>query len=111
MAPIFAGRQREPHDSLLFTFYGKNNALRSGDWKLVNINHGPWELYNVQEDRTELSDLSTSRPEQFRQMKGQWQALAKEVGAEPCESPSPDGLSMLVGSADSWLVLFPGRNS
>lgn len=82
LAPIFAGKQRKPHDSLLFTFYGKNNALRAGDWKLVNINHGDWELYNVLEDRTELNDLSKSRPEQFREMKERWDVLAKEVGAE-----------------------------
>ena len=34
-------------------------------------------------------------------------AVAKEVNAEPCEKPSPDGLSMLAGSQDSWMVLFP----
>jgi hypothetical protein len=35
--------------------------------------------------------------------------VAKEVNAEPCEKPSPDGLSMLAGAQDSWLVLFPER--
>lgn len=34
-------------------------------------------------------------------------AVAREVNAEPCEKPSPDGLSMLAGSQDSWMVLFP----
>jgi hypothetical protein len=34
-------------------------------------------------------------------------AVAKEVNAVPCEKPSPDGLSMLAGSQDSWMVLFP----
>ena len=33
--------------------------------------------------------------------------VAREVNAEPCEKPSPDGLSMLAGSQDSWMVLFP----
>jgi hypothetical protein len=36
-------------------------------------------------------------------------AVAREVNAEPCEKPSPDGLSILAGSQDSWLVLFPER--
>jgi hypothetical protein len=35
--------------------------------------------------------------------------VAREVNADPCEKPSPDGLSMLAGSQDSWLVLFPER--
>ena len=34
-------------------------------------------------------------------------AVAREVNAEPCEKPSPDGLSILAGSQDSWIVLFP----
>lgn len=33
--------------------------------------------------------------------------VAKELNAQPCEKPSPDGLSMLAGAQDSWLVLFP----
>ena len=33
--------------------------------------------------------------------------VAREVNAEPCEKPSPDGLSMLAGSQESWRVLFP----
>lgn len=82
LAPIFAGQQRQPHDALLFTFYGKNNALRSGDWKLVNMNDGPWELYNITEDRTESSDLSKSQAERFRQLQSRWQEMAKEVGVE-----------------------------
>jgi hypothetical protein len=32
---------------------------------------------------------------------------AKEVNAEPCEKPSPDGLSLLAGTRDSWQILFP----
>jgi hypothetical protein len=35
--------------------------------------------------------------------------LAREVGAEPCERPSPDGLSLLAGAPESWRALFPGR--
>jgi hypothetical protein len=34
-------------------------------------------------------------------------AVAREVNAEPCEKPSPDGLSLLAGAPDSWMVLFP----
>ena len=33
--------------------------------------------------------------------------LAQEVNALPCPKPSPDGLSLLVGSEDCWRLLFP----
>lgn len=36
--------------------------------------------------------------------------VARAVDAEPCERPSPDGLSLLAGSEDSWLALFPGSS-
>lgn len=34
-------------------------------------------------------------------------AVASAVDAEPCEKPSPDGLGLLAGSQDAWMVLFP----
>ncbi len=36
-------------------------------------------------------------------------AVARAVDAEPCKKPTPDGLSLLIGSEDSWSALFPGR--
>lgn len=33
--------------------------------------------------------------------------IAKSLGAESCEQPAKDGLSLLVGSPDAWSVLFP----
>ncbi len=33
--------------------------------------------------------------------------VAKAVKAIPCNKPSPDGLSLLAGSEESWSVLFP----
>jgi len=33
--------------------------------------------------------------------------VAREVNARPCEKPSPTGLSLLAGSEESWLALFP----
>jgi hypothetical protein len=33
--------------------------------------------------------------------------LAKEMDADPCDQPSIDGLGLLVGSENSWSVLFP----
>jgi hypothetical protein len=36
--------------------------------------------------------------------------VAREVDADPCERPSLEGLSLLVGSEDAWTALFPGRD-
>ena len=80
LAPIFAGNQRQPHDEILFTFYGTHNALRAGQWKLVNKNNGPWELYDLEQDRTELHDLSQSEPQRYEEMKKRWARLSKEAG-------------------------------
>jgi hypothetical protein len=33
--------------------------------------------------------------------------LAEEMDADPCEKPSINGLGLLIGSEDSWSVLFP----
>ncbi len=33
--------------------------------------------------------------------------VAREVNARACEKPSPTGLSLLAGSEQSWLALFP----
>jgi len=35
--------------------------------------------------------------------------VARAVDADPCGRPSPNGLSLLVGSEGSWSTLFPGH--
>jgi len=37
-------------------------------------------------------------------------SVAREFNAAPCERPSPGGLSILIGSPESWLILFPDSN-
>ncbi len=34
-------------------------------------------------------------------------AVAKEVGASPCEKPVADSMSLLAGSPEAWLIHFP----
>ena len=33
--------------------------------------------------------------------------VARAVDADPCDRPLPEGLSLLAGAHESWLVLFP----
>lgn len=80
LVPIFEGKQREPHDYLFFSFLGKNNAIRMGDWKLVNKDFGKFELYNIAEDRLESNDLSKSQPKRFREMRAKLDEVMLEVG-------------------------------
>ena len=80
LKPIIDGETRKPHEAIFFSFYGKNNGLRMGDWKLVNIDFGNFELYNIADDRTELKDLSKSHPEQFKKLKKKWHEIAEEIG-------------------------------
>jgi arylsulfatase len=78
LRPLFQGDRREPHDYLFFSFRGKNNAIRQGNWKLVNKNNGRFELYDLSRDRNELQDLSQSQPQKYREM----QQLMRQVFGE-----------------------------
>ncbi|MEW4526627.1 arylsulfatase [Maioricimonas sp. JC845] len=80
LKPIFSGQQRTPHEAIYFTFYGTHNALRVGDWKLVNIDRGPWELYNLAEDRTELHDRASSERDRLVELRTLWEEMQQEIG-------------------------------
>ena len=80
LSPILAGQTRAQHDAIFFSFYGKNNAIRVGDWKLVNINFGEFELYNLAEDRTELNNLAQANPEKLAELTKHWNRLSDEIG-------------------------------
>jgi len=36
--------------------------------------------------------------------------VAREVDAKPCGRPVPNDLSLLAGSEDAWITLFPERD-
>ena len=82
LAPIFSGRQREPHEFLFWEHTG-NKAIRSGDWKLVGEDGGEWELYNLKTDRSELHDLAAEQPQRVADLAKLWQAYADETGVVP----------------------------
>ena len=33
--------------------------------------------------------------------------IAKALGAKPCKMPSPNGLNLLIGTEETWSMLFP----
>lgn len=80
LKPILEGQTRTPHEAIYFSFYGKNNAIRIGDWKLVNKNFGEFELYDLKRDRTELRDLAAENPVKLKEMRQRWDQLSTKVG-------------------------------
>ncbi len=80
LLPAFALEKLERVEPIFFSFYGKNNAIREGDWKIVNKNFEKFELYNLANDRSELNDVSESSPEKFKAMRKQLDRLFEKVG-------------------------------
>lgn len=75
-----------PHDALYWRF-GKQMAIRQGDWKLVRYDpvadaaagRGlPPRLYNLAQDIGEKNDLSTTNPEKVKTLQAAWDGWNKE---------------------------------
>ncbi|MBA2114520.1 arylsulfatase [Bremerella alba] len=60
--------------------FGKAQAIRDHDWKLVKLGKADWELYNLNEDPTELNDLAPDHPDKVQQLAAKWQAWWKDKG-------------------------------
>jgi arylsulfatase A-like enzyme len=80
LLPYLDGRNKEaPHDALYWRF-GKQNAIRQGDWKLVRYDEAaeggkgvsPARLYNLKNDIGESKDLSQAQPDKVRQLQSAW---------------------------------------
>jgi arylsulfatase len=79
LVPVLEGREREPHEWLMWEHFG-NRAVRHGRWKLVAVNNGGWELYDMVEDRTETRNLATERPELVESLLESYRAWSERVG-------------------------------
>jgi arylsulfatase len=57
----------------LYFQFAKNRAIRTKEWKLVQIKGNTnWELYKIDEDRTELNDVASKYPEVVKKLNKQW---------------------------------------
>lgn len=80
-----------PHDTLYWRL-GEQNAIRHGDWKLVqydqNVDSYPSRgvtaprLYHLEDDIGEANDLAARHPEKVKELKSLWQSWSSEM-AEP----------------------------
>lgn len=60
--------EKSPHESIFFK-YGKQAALRKGNWKIVRTRPGqPWQLYNLSVDPAEKNDLALKKPERLKEL-------------------------------------------
>jgi arylsulfatase A-like enzyme len=61
-----------PHSALYWRF-GEQNAIRTGDWILVEARGSKGkELFNLREDIGQTKDLAAANPERVREMQAAW---------------------------------------
>jgi arylsulfatase A-like enzyme len=76
-----------PHDSLYWRF-GQQMAIRHGNYKLVKaVGNDKPELYDLASDIGETKDLSTTKPEVFKDLTARYDAWNKTL-SEPRWLPS-----------------------
>lgn len=72
---LTGGKAGAPHAQLAWRF-GKQRAIRMGDWKLLDLGQG-WRLFNLAADIAERDDLAARQPEKLRELAAayeQWNA-------------------------------------
>ena len=79
LTPIIAGKSTGgPRE--LWQFYGNNQALRFGDWKISwEKKIKKWELYNIAQDRSEVNNLAVKMPEKLAEMIAHYEALDRDI--------------------------------
>ena len=78
---LFTKDQKQ--ERTLFWEHEGNRAVRKGDYKLVAMHNTPWELYDMSKDRSELKNLASAMPKKTAELRNDWEAWAKRVGAMP----------------------------
>jgi len=81
--PTLLGRSQKSAPYLYWEFFerGYDQALRSGDWKVVRHGvDGPLELYDLKRDPAESRDLSATRPDVRQRLEGLLRTARTESG-------------------------------
>jgi arylsulfatase A-like enzyme len=82
LIPYLTGQDNgSPHDALYWRF-GKQMAIRKGDWKLVTYDlaaesgsgASAAKLYNLQDDIGETTDLAVKQPDKVKELRAAWDA-------------------------------------
>ncbi|WP_298862706.1 sulfatase [uncultured Gimesia sp.] len=71
-----------PHEEF-FWRQGNKAALRSGDWKIVNMRrnrkNSRWELFNIANDLAEERNLATEQKEKLNELQARWNELNSQM--------------------------------
>lgn len=77
-----------PHASLFWRF-GKQTAVRMGDWKLTDANGSNGKkLFNLKDDIGESKDLTAANPDKVKELQAAWDAWNKGNVAATWGSPA-----------------------
>lgn len=86
MLPVLTGEKqhvREPSDTIAWETWGER-AIVSREWKAMMApaphGNGSWQLFNLQEDKSENKDHSDTKKEKLRELIGEWDDYARDVG-------------------------------
>lgn len=84
LRPVFTSQGKPlPMERTLAWSAPRNQAIRQGNWKLVNEKRGlPWQLFDLEADGTESTDLASEHPERVATMAKAFADWQKHVGEE-----------------------------
>ena len=73
LLPYLEGKNDAPPHDALFWRFGKQTAIRKGDWKLMDANgsNGP-KLFNLKDDIGEKTDMTAKNPEKVKELQAAW---------------------------------------
>jgi arylsulfatase A-like enzyme len=72
LLPYLTGEKSEPPHAALFWRFGRQRAVRAGDWKLTDMGTGA-ELFNVTKDIGEKENLAAKEPEKLKELEAAYQ--------------------------------------
>jgi arylsulfatase A-like enzyme len=84
LLPFLNGAQQRPHETFCWE-YGKQWAIRQGDWKLTcalptkEAKEPILGLFDLSQDISESRDLAAAQPEKVKQLRAAWEQWRKAV--------------------------------
>lgn len=79
LLPYLEGKNQQPPHEALFWRFGKQRAIRKGDWKLVEAaNSDGQKLFNLKQDIGEKTDLTAKHPEKAKELQAAWEEWNKD---------------------------------
>lgn len=73
LLPYLQGENRQPPHRALYWRFGRQMAVRMGDWKLVRHSQSDeLELYNLKDDVGESKDLAKDKPDKLKELQAAW---------------------------------------